>query len=178
MFAVQRIARATVPRLPTITNAAGPSPRSSRDAGTATGTTSGVTPSSPGPEWGSSWAPRTSLGSTSTRCAPRARVELVSPRLAYLQITADPTDDLRDDFEARLEAARMALAPISQMPLAIASANPSAGSGRRDDEIGRPSPALRVEPGSRVADPAQARNSARIGVGVATRTALTMMRPP
>ena len=30
-------------------------------------------------------------------------VVLVSPRLAYLQITKDPADDLRDDFEAKLQ---------------------------------------------------------------------------
>lgn len=40
------------------------------------------------------------------------RVVLVSPRLAYLQVTADPTDDLRDDFEVKLQAAREALTPI------------------------------------------------------------------
>lgn len=40
------------------------------------------------------------------------RVELVSPRLAYLQVTANPIDDLRDDFEEKLQAARAALAPI------------------------------------------------------------------
>jgi hypothetical protein len=40
------------------------------------------------------------------------RVVLVSPRLAYLQVTADPADDLRDDFEIKLQAARKALAPI------------------------------------------------------------------
>jgi hypothetical protein len=40
------------------------------------------------------------------------RVVLVSPRLAFLQITKDPTDDLRDDFEVKLAAAREALAPI------------------------------------------------------------------
>jgi hypothetical protein len=40
------------------------------------------------------------------------RVVLVSPRLAYLQITTDPADDLRDDFELKLQAAREALAPI------------------------------------------------------------------
>lgn len=40
------------------------------------------------------------------------RVVLVSPRLAFLQITKDPADDLRDDFEVKLAAAREALAPI------------------------------------------------------------------
>lgn len=40
------------------------------------------------------------------------RVVLVSPRLAYLQLTTDPTDNLQDDFEAKLQAAREALAPI------------------------------------------------------------------
>jgi len=40
------------------------------------------------------------------------RVVRVSPRLAYLQVTADPADDLRDDFEIKLQAARSALAPI------------------------------------------------------------------
>ncbi len=40
------------------------------------------------------------------------RVVLVSPRLAYLQITTDPADDLRDDFEVKLQAARAALTPI------------------------------------------------------------------
>jgi hypothetical protein len=40
------------------------------------------------------------------------RVVLVSPRLAYLQITKDPADDLRDDFEAKLQAARKVLTPI------------------------------------------------------------------
>jgi hypothetical protein len=40
------------------------------------------------------------------------RVVLVSPRLAYLQITTDPADDLRDDFEGKLQAAREALTPI------------------------------------------------------------------
>ena len=40
------------------------------------------------------------------------RVVLVSPRLAYLQITTNPGDDLRDDFEVKLQAAREALAPI------------------------------------------------------------------
>jgi len=40
------------------------------------------------------------------------RVVLISPRLAYLQITRDPADDLRDDFEAKLQTAREVLAPI------------------------------------------------------------------
>jgi hypothetical protein len=40
------------------------------------------------------------------------RVVLVSPRLAYLQVTADPADDLCDDFEVKLQATRAVLAPI------------------------------------------------------------------
>jgi hypothetical protein len=39
-------------------------------------------------------------------------VVLISPRLAYLQLTKDPADDLRDDFESKLQMAREALAPI------------------------------------------------------------------
>ena len=40
------------------------------------------------------------------------RVVLVSPRLAYLQLTTNPADDLRDNFEPKLQAAREVLAPI------------------------------------------------------------------
>lgn len=40
------------------------------------------------------------------------RVELVSPQLAYLQVTDDPADDLRGDFEEQLQTARAALSPV------------------------------------------------------------------
>lgn len=68
-----------------------------------------------GPEWGTFLGAGhlTRLDVDQVRASGAfARVELVSPRLAYLQVTAEPTDDLRDDFEARLGAARVALAPI------------------------------------------------------------------
>jgi len=40
-------------------------------------------------------------------------VEVAHGRLAFLQVTTDPEDDLRDDFEDKLVAARAALAPIA-----------------------------------------------------------------
>jgi hypothetical protein len=40
------------------------------------------------------------------------RVELLTPALGYLQVTADPADDLTEQFEAELIAARLVLAPI------------------------------------------------------------------
>jgi hypothetical protein len=40
------------------------------------------------------------------------RVVLISPGLAFLQITKDPGDDLTEVFEAKLQRARRALAPI------------------------------------------------------------------
>jgi hypothetical protein len=40
------------------------------------------------------------------------RVVTISPRLAFLQLTRDPADELTEDFEARLVRAREALAPI------------------------------------------------------------------
>ena len=41
-----------------------------------------------------------------------ARVLEVTPMLAYLQISEDPAEDLTDGFEAKLAAARRALAPV------------------------------------------------------------------
>jgi len=41
-----------------------------------------------------------------------ARVVDVSPELAFLQVTADPRDDLTGELEAKLPAARHALAPL------------------------------------------------------------------
>ncbi|MEO7732414.1 MAG: hypothetical protein ABIY55_15705 [Kofleriaceae bacterium] len=41
-----------------------------------------------------------------------ARVIEVTPRLAYLQVSEDPTEDLTEGFEAKLAAARHALAPV------------------------------------------------------------------
>lgn len=40
------------------------------------------------------------------------RVEVISPALAFLQVTKDPADDLREDFAPKLQRARAALAPI------------------------------------------------------------------
>lgn len=68
-----------------------------------------------GPEWGTflGAAHLARLDIDQVRASGAfVRVELISPRLAYLQVTGDPADDLREDFEARLEAARLALAPI------------------------------------------------------------------
>ncbi len=69
-----------------------------------------------GPEWG------TFLGAEHLaqldlervrRSGAFARViEIARSRLAFLQLTADPADDLRDDFEPKLARAREALAPI------------------------------------------------------------------
>ena len=41
-----------------------------------------------------------------------AFVTEVTPQLAYLQVSEDPTDDLTEGFEAKLQAARRALAPV------------------------------------------------------------------
>jgi len=40
-------------------------------------------------------------------------VEIMPRRLAFLQVTEDPEDDLREDFEAKLIEARKVLAPIA-----------------------------------------------------------------
>lgn len=40
------------------------------------------------------------------------RVDLITPELAYLQVTEDPMDDLSEGFESRLIAARRALASL------------------------------------------------------------------
>jgi len=70
-----------------------------------------------GPEWG------TFLGAqhlakldleTVRRSGAFARVVEITPaRLAFLQVTEDPEDDLREDFEAKLIEARKVLAPIA-----------------------------------------------------------------
>ena len=39
-------------------------------------------------------------------------VELAAGQLAYLQVSEDPADDLTEGFEAKLQAARRALAPV------------------------------------------------------------------
>jgi uncharacterized membrane protein len=41
-----------------------------------------------------------------------ARVVAVAPQLVYLQVSEDPTEDLTEGFEAKLVAARWALAPL------------------------------------------------------------------
>ncbi len=57
-----------------------------------------------------------------------ARVKRLGPRLAYLQITNDPLDDLTEAFEKKLVAARHVLAPIL-MGQAVVSSPPPCGSG-------------------------------------------------
>lgn len=68
-----------------------------------------------GVEWGTFLGPghlaRLDLGQVRASGA-FARVIAVTPQLAYLQVSEDPTDDLTEGFEAKLQAARRALAPV------------------------------------------------------------------
>ena len=69
-----------------------------------------------GVEWGTFLGPghleRVDLGEL-RRSGAFERVVEVSPRLAYLQVSDDPEDDLTEGFEAKLIAARLALAAIT-----------------------------------------------------------------
>jgi hypothetical protein len=68
-----------------------------------------------GVEWGNFLGPgylaRLDLGQLRVSGA-FARVIEVTPQLAYLQVSEDPIDDLTEGFEAKLQAARRALAPV------------------------------------------------------------------
>jgi len=68
-----------------------------------------------GVEWGTFLGPghlaRLDVGQLQASGA-FVRVKEVTPQLVYLQVSEDPTADLTDGFEAKLQAARHALAPV------------------------------------------------------------------
>src|SRR5678815_3084426 len=68
-----------------------------------------------GPEWGTFLGAQhlSALDLDAVRASGAFyRFVAASPVLAFLQLTADPADAVREDFEPKLEAARKALAPI------------------------------------------------------------------
>jgi hypothetical protein len=69
-----------------------------------------------GPEWGTflgaEHLARLDLAQVRRSGAFARVLEISRSSLAFLQLTADPADDLRDDFEPRLQRAREVLAPI------------------------------------------------------------------
>jgi len=58
-----------------------------------------------------------------------ARVERLTPRLAYLQVTRNPMDDLTERFERNLIAARRALSPVLMDQAVAFPAAPGASRG-------------------------------------------------
>ncbi len=67
-------------------------------------------------EWGTFLGPghlaRLDLGQVRASGAFARVVELAAGQLVYLQVSEDPTEDLTEGVEAKLQEARRALAPV------------------------------------------------------------------